>query len=170
MSLCFNAILLSLLALPLAAQITARQGSAQDLKQGEYSSPMVIELPLDRLKDDAPGGVYSFTDQDKFVCDDVSIPLVIIKRTVTLSKRIKLTIKATTYVRPSYDRNVIIQCAILKGASVLKHIQELQFSAEEKKHQSDSTSVELSREEFESLFAGDNPGKLKLVMSVTPDR
>lgn len=80
MSIRFNAILLSLLALPLAAQITARQGSAQDLKQGEYSSPMVIELPLERLKDDAPGGVYSFTDQDKFVCEDVSIPLIIIKK------------------------------------------------------------------------------------------
>lgn len=92
------------------------------------------------------------------------------QKSVTLSKRIKLSIKATTYVRPSYDRNVIIQCTLLKGASVLKHIQELQLSAEEKKHQSDSTSVELSREEFESLFAGDNPGRLKLVLSVTPDR
>jgi hypothetical protein len=170
MSICLNTILLSLLALPLTGQITARQGSAQDLKQSEYSSPMVLELPLDRLKDDSPGGVYSFTDQDKFVCDDVSIPLITIKKSVTLSKRIKLTIKATTYVRPSYDRNVIIQCSIINNASTLKHVQELQFSAEEKKYQSDSTSIELSREEFDSLFAGDAHGKLKLVMTVASDR
>lgn len=170
MSICLNTLLLSLLALPLTGQITARQGSAQDLKQSEYSSPMVLELPLDRLKDDSHGGVYSFTDQDKFVCDDVSIPLITIKKSVTSSKRIKLTIKATTYVRPSYDRNVIIQCSIIINASTLKHVQELQFSAEEKKYQSDSTSIELSREEFDSLFTGDGHGKLKLVVAVTSDR
>lgn len=170
MRLGFSVLLVSMLGLPLWGQVTAKQGTAQDLAQGEFTSPMVLELPLDRLQEEAPGGVYAFTDQARFVCEDVSLPLIVITKSTTFSKRIKLRIQATTFVRPSYDREVVVLASITLGAAVLKTLPELRFSAEEKKYQSDSSTVELSKEEFESLFRGDPRGKLKLVMTVTPDR
>jgi hypothetical protein len=166
-NLCF---FLTLLVSPLVGQVIAKQGSEADLKQGEFSSPMVIELPLDRLKVEELGNVYPYTDQDKFVCDGVSLPIILISKATTWSKRIKLTIKATAYVRPSYDRKVRIQCSIIGGASAISTITELEISAKEKQNRSDSSSLEISKEEFDNIFKGENHGKLKLVMTVTPDR
>jgi hypothetical protein len=151
-------------------QVIAKQGTAADLNQSEYSSPMVIELPLDRLKVEEPGNVYPFTDQDKFVCDGVSLPIILITKSTTWSNRVKLTIKATAYVRPSFDRKVAIQCSINGGPSVISTVTELQISAKEKQNRSDSSSLEISKEEFDSLLKGDSHGRLKLVMTVTPDR
>lgn len=163
-------LFLTLLVSQLTGQVIAKQGSAADLKQGEFSSPMVIELPLDRLKVEEPGNFYPYTDQDKFVCDGVSLPIILITKSTTWSNRIKLTIKATAYVRPSYDRKVTIQCSIIGGASVIGTRTELEISAKEKQNRSDSASLEISKEEFENLFKGESHSKLKLVMTVTPDR
>ena len=163
-------LFLTLLVSPLMGQVIAKQGSEADLKQGEFSSPMVIELPLDRLKVEEPGNTYPYTDQDKYVCDGVSLPLILITKSTTWSKRVKLTIKATAYVRPSYDRKVRVQCSIIGGARAINTITELEISAKEKQNRSDSSSLEISKEEFDNLFKGENPGKLKLVISVTSDR
>ena len=43
-------LVLFLSIVPLLGQAIVKQGSEADLKQGEFTSPMVIELPLDRLK------------------------------------------------------------------------------------------------------------------------
>jgi hypothetical protein len=163
-------LLLAMLVSPLMSQVTAKQGTAADLKQSEFSSPMVIELPLDRLKAEEPGNVYPFTDQDRFVCDGASLPLILVTKSTTWSKRVKLTIKATVYVRPSFDRKVAIQCSINGGASAISTVTELQISAKEKQNRSDSSSLEISQEEFDNLFKGESHGKLKLVMTVAPDR
>jgi len=163
-------LLLSMLVLPLMGQVTAKQGTAADLKQSEFSSPMVIELPLDRLKVEEPGNLYPFTDQDKFICDGVSLPIILITKSTTWSNRVKLTIQATAYVRPSFDRKVTIQCSINGGTSVISTVTELQISAKEKQNRSDSSAFEISKEEFDNLFKGETHGKLKLVMTVTPDR
>ena len=163
-------LLMTMLVLPVMGQVTAKQGTIADLKHSAFSSPMVTELPLDRLKIEEPGNVYPFTDQDQFVCDDVSIPLIVITKSVTWSNRIKLLIKTTVFVRPSFDRKVTIQCSIVGGASPIHAMTELEISAKEKQRRSDSSSLEISKEEFDNLFKGDNHGKLKLVMTVTPDR
>lgn len=163
-------LFIAILALPLAGQVTARQATAADLKQGDFTSPMLIELPLDRLQADEFGNVYPFTEQDKFVCDDVSLPLVLITKSITWSKRIKLSIKATAFVRPSFDRKVTIQCSILGASGVISTGAELEISAKEKQNRSDTASLELSKEAFDSLFKGDSHGKLRLVMTVAPDR
>lgn len=170
MKMVMKSFFLTLLVLPLAGQATAKQGTAADLKQSSYTSPMVIEVPLDRLKEPELGNVYPFTAQDQFVCDDVSIPLVLITKSTTWSKRVKLLIKATVYVRPSYDRKVLIQCSVIQGPGKISTGTELQISAKEKQNRSDSSSLELSQDEFDTLFKGDSRGKLKLVMTVTPDR
>ncbi len=170
MNMGMRGLFLTMLVLPLAGQITAKQGTAADLKQSSFSSPMVIEVPLERLKEPELGNVYPFTAQDQFVCDDVSIPLILITKSTTWSKRVKLLIKATAYVRPSYDRKVLIQCSIIGGQAKISTVTELQISAKEKQNRSDSSSLELSQDEFDTLFKGDSHGKLKLVMTVTPDR
>jgi hypothetical protein len=159
-----------MLVLPVMGQVSVKQGTLADLKHSEFSSPMVVELPLDRLKVEEPGGVYPFTDQDKFVCDDVSIPLILLTKSTTWSKGIKLRIQATVFVRPSYDRKVTIQCSLVGGPGTPQTVTMLEISAKEKQRRSDSGSLELSKEAFEQLFKGDNPAKLKLVMTVTPDR
>ena len=170
MNLGIVCVFMTMLALPVLGQVTAKQGTMADLNHSEFSSPMVTELPLARLKVEEPGNVYPFTDLDKFVCDDVSIPLIVITKSTTWSKRIKLLIKATVFVRPSFDRKVTIQCSLVGGPGTLKTITELEISAKEKQLRSDSSSLEMSNEAFENLFKGDNPGKLKLVMTVAPDR
>ena len=163
-------LLLAMLVSTLMGQVVAKQGTVADLKQSEFSSPMVIELPLDRLKIEEPGNVFPFTDQDKFVCDGVSLPIILITKTTTWSNRIKLTIKATAYVRPSFDRKVTIQCSIISGGSMIGTLTELLISAKERQNRSDSSSLEISKDEFNNLFKGENHGKLKLVMTITPDR
>lgn len=163
--------LLLLLALPpLAGQAVAKQGSDADLRQGTFTSPMVLELPLDRLKVEEPGNVYPYTDQDRFVVDGVSLPLILITKSTTWSKQIKLSIKASAHVQPSYDRKVRILCSVVGGAVAVADTAELEISAKEKKVRSDSASLALTPEAFAGLFTGQAPARLKLIISVTPDR
>jgi len=162
-------LLLTMLASPLMGQVIAKQGTAADLKQSEFSSPMVIELPLDRLKTEEPGNVYPFTEQDKYVCDGVSLPVILITKSTTWSNQVKLTIKATAYVRPSFDRKVTIQSSIIGETGVISTVAELQISAKEKQNRSDSASLEIAKEAFDHLLKGESHGKLKLVMTVAPD-
>ena len=170
MKMWIRSCLLATLALPLAGQVTAKQGTSADMQQSEFASPMVIELPLDRLQEPESGNFYTFTEQDKFVCDDVSIPVLVITKSTTSFQRVRLLIKATAYVRPSFDRKVFIQCSIVGGSLKINPASDLQISAKEKKYRSDSTVIDLSQDEFDTLFKGDHRGKLKMVMTVTPDR
>jgi hypothetical protein len=162
--------LLGMLVVPLMGQVMARQGTAADLKQSEFSSPIVIEVPLTRLKAQEPGDFYAFTDQDKFVCDDVSIPIILIKKSINWSKQVELNIKTTVYVRPSFDRKVTLQYSIIQTGSALNLRTLQEISAKEKQNRSDSSTVVLSKDAFEGLLNSENPGMLKLVMTVTPDR
>lgn len=160
-----------LLALPLMGQVAARQGTVADVRQSEFSSPMVLELPMDRLHVAEPGDMYSFTDQGAFVCDDVSLPLVVVKKTVNdKAKRVELRIQSTAYVRPSFDRKVVLRYSVLRSGQALAAFTEQEISAKEKKYRSDSSTLVMSKDEFDSLFQGGNHGVLKIVMVVTPDR
>jgi len=170
MNLKHGVAFICMLVAPLMGQAIARQGTPADFKQSEFSSPMVIELPLVKLKTTELGDVYSFTDQDKFICDDVSIPIILIKKSINWSKQVELNIKTTVYVRPSFDRKVTLQYSIIQAGSALnlRTIQEI--SAKEKQNRSDSSTLVLSKDAFEGLLNSENPGKLKLVMTVAPDR
>ena len=166
----FKYLALGFLLTPLMGQITARQGTPADMKQSPFTSPLVIELPLDRLKAPEPGDAYPFTDQDTFVCDDVSIPLILIRKSIGFSKQVKLNIKTSVYVRPSYDRKVTIRYTLIGADGTPGPVTDQEISAEEKKHSTDSSTLELSKEAFEGLFKGDAHPKLKLVMTVVSDR
>lgn len=170
MNLRKSAAMVFLLAVPMLAQVTARQGTPADLKQSEFASPMVLELPLDKLKVPELGNVYALTDQDKFVCEDVSIPVILIRKSINRSKQVELNIKTTVYVRPSFDRKVTIHYSIVMGPNALKARTVQDISAKERQNRSDSSTLVLSGEEFDGLFKGEHPGKLKLVMTVEPDR
>ncbi|WP_243286981.1 hypothetical protein [Geothrix terrae] len=167
-----------LLFLPLMGQVAtrqgavaARQGTMVDVQQSEFSSPMVLELPMDRLHVAEPAGMYSFTDQGTFVCDDVSLPLIVVKKTVNeKAKRVELKIQSTAYVRPSFDRKVVLRYSIIRSGQALATFTEQEISAKEKKYRSDSSTLVMSKDEFDSLFEGGNHGVLKIVMMVTPDR
>lgn len=170
MSIPFKHLALGFLLTPLMGQITARQGTPADMKQSAFTSPLVIELPLDRLKAPEPGDAYPFTDQDTFVCDDVSIPLILIRKSIGFSKQVKLNIKTSVYVRPSYDRKVTIRYTLIGADGTPGPVTDQEISAEEKKHSTDSSTLELSKEAFEGLFRGDAHPRLKLVMTVVSDR
>jgi hypothetical protein len=170
----FKPLVLSLLLTPLMGQSIAQQGTAADLKPNGFTSPMVVELPLDRLKVPEPGDVYPFTDQDKFVCEDVSIPLILVQKSIGWSKQVKLTIRTTVYVRPSHDRKVTLRYTLVGGDGKLGPMPSLvtdqEISAKERKHRSDSSTLELTQEAFDNLFKGEGHPKLKLVMTVASDR
>jgi hypothetical protein len=163
-------LLISVLAVPLMGQATARQGTPADLNQSEFTSPMVIEIPLDRLKSPEPGNTYAFTDQDKFVCEDVSIPLIVLKKSTNWSNQVELNLKTTVYVRPSFDRKVTIQYSILKAGSALNGRTTQEISAKEKQYRSDSSTLVISKDDFDNLLKGESAGKLKLIMTVVSDR
>jgi len=170
MSTRLKPLLLGFLLTPLMAQVTARQGTSADVKQSAFTSPLVIELPLDRLKTPEPGDTYPFTDQDKFVCDDVSIPLILLRKSIGFSKQVKLNLQTTVFVRPSHDRKVTLRYTLLSGDGTPGPTTEQEISAKEKKHRSDSSTLELSQEAFDNLFKGDAHPRLKLVMTVVSDR
>lgn len=161
---------LTLLALPLLGQVTARQGTVTDTRTSEFTSPLVLELPLEKLNAPAPRDLYPFTDQDKFVCDDASIPLILIKKTVTRSHQVKLNLKTSVFVRPSYDRKVTIRYTLLAADGTTLAATDQEISAEEKKIGTDSSTLVVSQEAFDNLFKGETHGKLKLVMTVVSDR
>lgn len=164
-------LILMLSFLPLAGQIAARQGTAADTQQGEFASPMVLELPLDKLRDEAPGGLYTFTDQQKFVCDDASLTLLVVRKTVDRkAKRVELKLESTVFVRPSYDRTVNLRFTVVREGRALEGFTDQEISAKEKEYRSDRSTLVLPLEAFEQALAGEPRGFLKVVMVVTPDR
>lgn len=169
MAMTFKPFVLGFLLTPLMGQATARQGTPADLKQGEFTSPLVIELPLDRLRTPEPGHAYPFTDQDRFVCDGVSIPLILIRTSIG-SDQVKLALKTTVFVRPSHDREVTLHYTLLGGDGTPSLATEQEISAEEKKYSSDQSTLVLSKAAFEDLFKGEGHPRLKLVMTVAADR
>ena len=167
----FKHLALVMLAMPLAAQTVARQATPADLRQGEFHSPMVFELPFKGLSPDAPGGFYSFTDQEKFICDDVSLTMVLVKASVDPgAKTVRLKITSTVFVRPSFDRKVGLHYAVLSAGATLEGGSDQDISAKERKFRSDSSTLDLPLDRFNALFLPNNPGVLKVVMTVTPDR
>lgn len=161
---------LCLIGLPLAGQIVARQGSEADLKQSEFTSPMVIELPLDRLRNQEPGDMYPFSDQAKFVCDDVNLPVIVITKSKTWSKQVKLSIKVSAFVRPSFDRKVSIQCMLLDSSEKKVASAEMDISAKEKQYRSDTASLLMAQSEFDDLLKAGSHPKLKFIVSVASDK
>ena len=114
---------LCVLALPLLGQVTARQGTPADLQQSRFASPMVLELPAERL-----------------------------------------------YLRPSFDRRVILRYSLVQGGKVLAAAPEQLISAKENKYRSENSTLLISKEAFEQWFQGEGRGILKVVVIVEPDR
>lgn len=159
------------LALPLAAQVSARQGSETENAPGEFTSPMVLELPLEKLGKEDPAGLYTFTEQQKFVCEDVSLPLVVVRKVIDpKAKRVTLKIESSVYVRPSYDRKVTLRYTVLSDGQPLPGVSDQEISAKEKKYRTDRSSLDLPLEAFERMMKGEAKGVLKVVLRVTPDR
>lgn len=167
--ICLNLCLL-LLAAPLAAQATARQGDSSEARKNEYSSPMVVELSMNRLRKDEYGGLYPFTDQAKFICDDVNLPLMLVKRTNTWSKTVELNIQTTTYVRPSYDRMVTLDFRFLQGEKEVKSFLGQRIPSKEKKQRSGSIDLIFTKAEFEGLLKGTEDLKLLIRVAVESDK
>lgn len=167
--ICLNLCFL-LLATPMAAQATAQQGVNSESRENEFRSPMVVELSLNRLRKDEYGGLYPFTEQAKFICDEVNLPLLLVKRTNTWSKTVELNLKATTYVRPSYDRMVTLDFRILKGGIEVKSALGHQIPSKEKKQRSGSVDLVFAKEEFEELLKGAEDLKLLIRMTVVSDK
>lgn len=163
------------LSAPLGAQVTARPATPADLaapadpKRGEFTSPLVLEVPLDRLQAPAPGDLYPFTEQDQIVCEGVSIPLILIRKATVRSGQVQLRIQTSVRVRPSFDRKVVLRHSIVQGPEVVSRGADLELSAEEKKATTGSLTLSLAKEVFDGLFRGDSRGKLKLVMTVSAD-
>ena len=161
---------LCVLALPLLGQVTARQGTPADLQQSRFASPMVLELPAERLRAAEPEDIYTFTDLDKFVCEDASLPLVVIKKLTGKPEKVALRIESTVYLRPSFDRRVILRYSLVQGGKVLAAAPEQLISAKENKYRSENSTLLISKEAFEQWFQGEGRGILKVVVIVEPDR
>ena len=154
--------LLTLAAASLAAQVVARQGDPAESPLQEFKSPMVLELPLKDFRDLPEGTGRDFKEVRRFYCEDVVLSqLVVSPRKESRrgkSPLVRLDIRGTLSVRPSFDRLATLRFDLINGEERFSTIQVPRINAEEGKTRTFSTSMSLEEVEYERFFStGDNP-------------
>lgn len=165
-------VLISLLASPafLTAQVVARQGTPAESPLEEFKSPMVLDLPIQDFKDLARNTGKDFKEVRKYYCDDLVITQLIVTKREE-SKRgkppvIRLDIRGSIAVRPSYDRLAILRFDVVKSEKRFATAQVSQIDAEEGKTRTFATSLRLEAEDFDLLFAEGEPPLLRVTVTV----
>jgi hypothetical protein len=165
-------VLVSLLASPvlLTAQVVARQGTPAESPLEEFKSPMVLDLPIQDFKDLAPTTGRDFKEVRKYYCEDLVITQLLVTKREE-SKRgkpsvIKLDIRGSIAVRPSYDRLAILRFDVVKGERRFATAQVSQIDAEEGRTRTFATNLRLEAEDFDRLFAEGEPPLLRVTVTV----
>lgn len=163
--------LLALAPVPMAAQAVVRQGTTEDLPFNVLKSPMLLELPFGDFAAMKDGGSKMYTDQAKYVCDDVILEKIKIKKKIKDGGQlIRLVITSDIYVRPSYDRAVDLRFTLLKGTSSTASTDLRQVPTKEQRTKEVDAQLELSADAFDRLFSGPDQPVLKVVLAVSANR
>lgn len=157
----------SLLAIPLQAQVTARQGSAAEEMQ-EFESPMLLDLELPNLALLSVGESHTFSGLRRFVCDDASVPRLLIKKPKQKKRgdKVEFHIEGTVYVRESHDRFVYLEFRIVQDDQPQAIARVSKLEVEEAEAKSFHTRLLIDREQLEHLFSADAEPKLTILVSV----
>ncbi len=165
-------ILIPLLAAPasLAAQVVARQGNPEASPFQEFKSPMVLDLPIQNFKNLASGNGRDFKEVRKYYCEDLVITqLIVTKRNDSHRGKppgIKLDIRGSVAVRPSYDRTATLRFEIVKGSQHFATVLVPNIDAEEGQSRTFSTNLRLPAEDFDRLFTDSEAPLLRVTVTV----
>lgn len=146
----------------LSAQVVARQGDPAESPLQEFKSPMVLELPLKDFQALADETGKDFKEVRKFYCEDLAISQLVVSKKEDSrrgkSPEVRLDIRGSVWVRPSYDRLATIRFDVVNGDERFATTQVFQINAEEGKTRPFSATLRFDAGEFERLFtAGDSP-------------
>ena len=165
-------VLVPLLTSPVlsTAQVVARQGAPAEASPQDFQSPMVLDLPIKDFQYLAPGNGKDFMEVRKYYCEDLVLSqLVVTKQRGSHRGKppgLKLGIRGSISVRPSYDRLATLRFDLVKGEKHFATAQIFRINAEEGKTQSFSTSLLLEAEELDRLFAEGEPAFLRVTVTV----
>jgi hypothetical protein len=165
-------VLCALLLSPalLEAQVVARQGSPAESPFQEFKSPMVLDLPLKNFKEMPVRTGKDFKEVRKYYCEDLVLSqLLVTKREETQRGKppgLRLEIRGSVSVRPSYDRLATLRFDVVKGEEKLATSQIFDINAEEGQTHSFSTSLKIAAEDLDRLFADGEPPLLRITVTV----
>ena len=155
----------------LRAQAVARQGTAADLPFNELKSPLVVELPFEAFEGMKDGDTKTFTDQAKYVCDDVMLDKIKVKKKVKDGgSLVRLVITIDITVRPSYDRAVDLRFVLMKGQLPLATQDLRQFRTPEDRTRMAEVKLDIAMDTFRRAFEGPEKPILKVVLAVSANR
>jgi hypothetical protein len=167
-----NALLLAVLAFLVTSLVspqTARQGTREEIEGNrlptEFSSPMILELPLDYLitmKEDG-AAYWEIRQFSRFHCMDVSIPklrLRKLRKGTDSDLQFGLEIETHVATRRSGDRDVDLILELLKENTLIAHAAIRDIDAEEGRVKIVRTKLSFA----EDIFA--NPPTPRLAVKV----
>lgn len=160
--------------LTVTAQVEARQGDAKEERPHDFTSPMVLELPLADLSALADGEIVAYQEEIReYFCDDVALRHLQIERQKTrgsnTSSQVTFRIRGTLYVRPSHDREVALDISINKGDEIVAETRLAEIEAEEKKRRAFQRRFVVSQSRLVQAFSSDPPPTLRITMWVRDD-
>jgi hypothetical protein len=153
----------------LEAQVTARQGDAAASPQQEFQSPMILDLPLHDLRSLPIGTGFTFKEVTKFYCEDVVLSQLVIAKNKDRGKPpgLRLEIRGSVSVRPSYDRWTHLRFELLRGETQIASTVIFRLSTEEGLTTPFRTELKLDAEQVERLYApGETPVSLRVTVTV----
>lgn len=156
------------------AQVEARQGDAKQVRPNDFTSPMVLELPLSDLSSLADGELVEYQNEIRdFFCDDVALRHFQIERQKTrgpdASTQVTFRVRGTLYVRPSHDREVALDITIGKGEEVVAETRLTEIEAEEKKRKAFKQRFVVSQSRLREAFSSEPVPTLRITMWVRDD-
>lgn len=157
-----------------APQVDARQGDPKEERPNDFTSPMVLELPLPNLSELEDREAHRFGDGIKeYYCDDVAIHELRLKRDRRRPKRggarIFFDLRGKLYVRPSHDREVTLTLALVQGENSLAETVIEDIEAEEKKYKSFKSRLDPRESDLDAAFATEPEPLLRITMWVRKD-
>ncbi len=177
MSLAVTCLFLSIFSVAsqgAGAQVEARQGDSKEERPNDFTSPMVLELPLSDLSALAGGELVEYQDEIReFFCDDVALRHFQIERQKTrgsdATAQVTFRIRGTLYVRPSHDREVALDITIGKGEDVVAETRLTEIEAEEKKRKAFKQRFVVPQRRLLEAFSSDPTPTLRITMWVRDD-
>lgn len=161
-------LIASVLAVPSTAQVVARQGTTSQNQPEEFTSPMVLELPLKDLVNLSFDTGRDFKEVSRFYCDDTSIKRLLLtkKRGSRKSGATVFDLKGSIGVRPSHDRLAALRFDLVNGEKSFGSSRIAGINAEEGKVRVFNSEISLSPQVYEALFSPPESALLRVTLTV----
>jgi len=118
------------------AQVSAKQGASE-----EFTSPMILDVPLQKFLAAPKGAPWTTVETKDYVCDGVLLPAV----TLTPGKSSERAIDVLLFARNGWgkDKEVTVKLEVVAGEKVLATAFVPRFELEEKQSKKRKASLFL---------------------------